>query len=549
MTRRVALAAVATAALCAQKAVAPIVLRDIARTAGLDFVLKNSGSADKYQIDTMPAGVAVFDFDNDGFEDVYFINGAAMPGLRKMGPTYWNRLYRNTGGGAFVDITSRAGVAGEGYGMAAAAGDYDNDGWDDLFVAGVNRNTLYHNNRDGTFSDVTRQAGLLDSSAAKPWSISAGWFDYDNDGHLDLFVVNYCRWAPDKDPYCGERKPGYRAYCHPRFYEGLPNSLYHNNGDGTFTDVSVASGVAAHIGKGMAVAFADYDGDGRLDAFVTNDTERNFLFHNDGGGRFSEVGVRAGAAYNMDGKPVSSMGADFRDFDGDGLPDIVSTALSNESFTLLRNLGKGLFMDVSHRTGLSALSFPWAGWGLGLYDLNNDGVKDLFTANSHARDNEELYGSRAYRQANSVYAGTSSGRFVDAGERSPEPGAHRGCAFGDFDNDGRVDIAVSRLNEPVRLLHNESARDRHWVDLSLSGRKSNRDAIGASVRLISSSGRLQYNHVTTSVGYASSSSRRVHFGLGADNAIREIEIRWPSGRIQRLGSLECDRLLRLEEPE
>jgi enediyne biosynthesis protein E4 len=532
--------------------VVPIVFQNIAKSAGVDFVLKNSASANKYQIETMPAGVAVLDYDNDGFEDIYFVNGAAVPGLAKTDTSYWNRLYHNNGDGTFTDVTAKARVAGDGYGMAVAVGDYDNDGWDDLFIAGVNRNTLYHNNGDGTFSDVTQKAGLGEVGPLKPWSISGGWFDYDNDGWLDLFVVNYCKWAPGQDPYCGDKKPGHRTYCDPRLYQGLPNALYRNNRDGTFTDVSAASGIGARVGKGMAVAFADYDGDGRMDAFVTNDTERNFLFHNDGNGRFSEVGIQAGVAYNIDGKAVSNMGADFRDIDGDGRPDLVSTALSNESSSLFRNIGKGLFMDASYSSRLTALSLPWAGWGVGIFDLNNDGAKDIFTANGHVRDNEELYTGGTYRQPNSVFANAGGGHFVDAGARVGEQGAraaHRGCAFGDFDNDGRVDVVVSCLNEPAELLRNVSDRRQHWFEVLLTGRRSNRDAIGAVVRVTSASGAVQSNHVTTAVGYASSSSRRVHFGLGVETGIRSVEIRWPSGAVQKLEGPRVDQCLRITEPE
>jgi hypothetical protein len=529
--------------------IVPVVFQNVARSAGIGFVLKNSASANKYQIETMPAGVAVIDYDNDGFEDIYFVNGAAIPGLSKKDSSYWNRLYHNNGNGTFTDVTSKAGVAGDGYTMAVAVGDYDNDGWDDLFIAGVNRNILFHNNKDGTFSDVTQRAGLAATGPNKPWSISAGWFDYDNDGWLDLFVVNYCKWAPDQDPYCGEKKPGYRTYCHPKLYQGLPNALYRNNRDGTFTDVSAISGIGAHVGKGMSVAFADYDGDGRIDAFVTNDAERNFLFHNDGDGRFSEVGIRAGVAFNIDGKAVSNMGVDFRAIDSEGRPALVITALSNESFSLFRNIGKGLFMDAGYASGLAALSLPWAGWGVGLFDLNNDGAKDIFTANGHVRDNEELYGSRTYRQPNSVFASTGGGRLVEARAGARSAAAHRGCAFGDFDNDGRVDVVVSCLNEPAEMLRNISDRRQHWFEVLLTGRRSNRDAIGAIVRVTSASGKVQYNHVTTAVGYASSSSRRVHFGLGVESAIHSVEIRWPSGAIQKLEQPKADQCLRITEPE
>ncbi len=451
----------------------PITFQETASTAGIEFVLKNRATPNKYQIETMPAGVAVFDYNNDGFEDIYFINGAAIPGLAKIDSSYWNRLYRNNGGGTLTDVTAKAGLAGEGYSMAVAVGDYDNNGWDDLFVAGVNRNILFHNNGDGTFTDVTTKVGITAAESGKMWSISAGWFDYDNDGWLDLFVVNYCKWSPENDPYCGENKPGYRTYCHPKFYEGLPNTLYHNNRDGTFSNVSVASGIGAHIGKGMAVTFADYDDDGRMDAFVTNDTERNFLFHNDGNGRFTEMGMRAGVAYNHDGRASSSMGADFRDMDNDGKPDLVVTALSNETFSLFNNVGGGTFMDATYPSRLGWLSLPWAGWGVGIFDLNNDGLKDIFTANSHVMDNQDLYSSRTYRQPNSVFVNLGGATFADARDGSGKDfwkaRAHRGCAFGDFDNDGRIDIVVSSLNEPAELLRNVSDRRQHWLQLLLTG--------------------------------------------------------------------------------
>lgn len=531
-----------------RKAPAPIVLTDVAKGSGLNFVLDNHATPDKYQVETMPAGVGVIDYNNDGLEDLYFINGASIPDLVKTKPSYWNRLYKNEGNFRFTDVTEQAGVGGEGYSMAVAAADYDNDGWTDLYVAGVNRNILFRNSGDGTFTDVTVKAGVTGAIPEKRWSISAGWFDYDNDGRLDLFVVNYCKWSPTGDPYCGLPKQGYRCYCHPKHYEGLPNTLYHNNGDGTFTDVSDSAGISAHIGKGMGVAFADYDDDGRPDVFVANDTVRNFLFHNDGNGRFSEVALRAGVALNEDGVALSSMGADFRDIDNDGKPDVFVTALSNETFPLFRNTGNGSFQDITYASGLGFLSLAHGGFGGGVFDLNNDGWKDIFVAGSHVMDNEELFSSRASRQPNKVFANIDGARFADAGVASAAR-FHRGVAFADFDNDGRIDAAVSCLNEPAELLRNTSPGGGHWLQLRLVGRKSNRDGIGAKIRVVQESGFEQYNHATSAVGYASSSTKRVHFGLGSDAPVKRIEIRWPSGAKQIMENVKGDQLLLLTEPE
>ncbi|MCI0624921.1 MAG: CRTAC1 family protein, partial [Acidobacteria bacterium] len=502
----------------------------------------------KHQIETMPAGVAVIDFDNNGFEDLYFVNGGTVPELVKANESYWNRLYRNNGDGTFSDATVRAGVAGAGYGMAAAVADYDNDGWADLFVAGVNRNILYRNKGDGTFADVTHTAGVAGDKPKKMWSISAGWFDYDNDGRLDLLVVNYCKWNPQTEVSCGLPKPGYQRYCHPKHYEGLPNSLYRNNGDGTFTDRSVESGIAAHVGKGMGVAFADYNEDGWIDIFVANDTVPNFLFRNNGDGRFNEIGMRAGVALNEDGVALSSMGADLRDVDNDGWPDLFLTALSNETFPLFINRG-GNFWDMTYQSGLGYLTLPSGGWGTGIFDLNNDGWKDLFTAGSHVMDNEELFSSRRSKQPNRVFVNLGGGKFADALTKSMWPSRfHRGAAFGDFNNDGRIDVAVSCLNDQAELLWNRSTSEYHWIQIELRGRRRNRDGIGARMRVTDRTGRVQYNHVTTSVGYASSSTKRVHFGLGTVSHVREIVVRWPSGASQTLNDVAADQRLRIEEP-
>ncbi|HEY2933014.1 MAG TPA: FG-GAP-like repeat-containing protein [Acidobacteriota bacterium] len=531
----------------------PIRFRDIASAAGLNFTLLNSASSRKYQVEPMTGGVAALDYDNDGWVDVYFVNGAELPSLQKTSERFWNRLFRNNHDGTFSDVTAAARVQGQGYGMGVAAADYDNDGLQDIFVAGVNKNILYRNGGDGAFTDVTARAGVegIDPTRGKMWSVAAAWFDYDNDGKLDLFVVNYCGWNPSIDPYCGDLRPGYRTYCFPDRFEGLPSQLYHNNGDGTFTDVSAQSGIASHIGKGMGVAVADFDQDGRMDVFVANDTLPNFLFHNSGNGRFEEVGLRAGVALNETGTPLSSMGVDFRDYDDDGRPDLIVSALEGETFPLFRNSGNGFFTDETYSSGLGLHTVKKSGWSLGFYDFNNDGSKDLFSVNSHVDDNIELYNEQTYRQSNSVHAGLHNGKFQDvsaaSGESLQTQRAHRGCAFADFDNDGRVDIVTTSLNDPVELLRNESPAANHWLMLHLVGKQSNRDGIGARIKIISESGVIRYNHVTTSVGYASSSDRRVHFGLGKDKRVKILEIRWPTGIVQVLKDLGVDRLVVIGE--
>jgi hypothetical protein len=531
--------------------IASVRFEDIAASSGVQFVLRNSATPHKYQIEPMVAGIAVFDYNNDDLLDIYFVNGAKIPELVKTGPEYYNRLYKNNGDGTFTDVTERAGVKAEGYSMGVAAGDYDNDGWEDLYVVGVNRNFLFHNNRDGTFSDVTIKADLLgiDPKRGKTWSICAGWFDYDNDGWLDLFIANYCVWGLDKDPFCGWELTGRRAYCHPSKFDPLPNALYHNNRDGTFTDVSPSSGVGGFLGKGMGVVFADYDDDGYLDVFVANDKARNVLFHNNRNGTFSEKGLQTGVAYNADGAALSYMGADFRDIDNDGRPDLFVTALTNETFSYFHNEGGGIFDDFTHSSGLGRLSIYMSGWGNGIYDFNNDGWKDLFTANSYV-DDIEFAMNLPFKQKNAIFANAGSS-FVDisagAGKDFQALGAHRGCAFGDLDNDGRVDIVVSRFDSLAEIFRNVSTTDNHWLIVKPVGTLSNRDGIGAKLCLEAAEG-AQYNHVTTSVGYASSSDRRVHFGLGKDVLVNRLQIQWPSGVRQELHDIHANQIVTVVEP-
>ncbi|MEZ5398154.1 MAG: CRTAC1 family protein [Bryobacteraceae bacterium] len=488
----------------------------------------------------MPGGIALLDYDNDGRLDFFLTNGAAQPSLAKSGPRYWNRLFRNLGGWRFEDVTQRAGLAGHGYAMGAAAADFDNDGDTDLLVTGVGFRDLYRNRGDGNFENITASAGL----AGNTWSISAAWLDFDNDGDLDLFVADYCKWDPAKEPFCGDAKAGFRTYCHPKYYEGLPNRLYRNEGGGRFRDVSAESGIAAHIGKGMGVAIADYDADGQIDIYVANDATPDFLFHNEGGGRFREVGIEAGIALTDDGKAVSSMGADFKDLDDDGRPDLFLTALANETFPLFRNLGRGLFADVTWKSRIGAATIAHSGWSTGVYDFDLDGRKDIFVANGDVQDNTDTYSNRASKQPNQLLRNKGDGTFEDI--RFGDPAQHRGAAFGDLDGDGRVDAVVTRLNgEPV-FYRNAYGPGRHWIGVRLRGTASNRDGIGAQVR-IAAGGTQQYWPVATAVGYASSSTKIVHAGLG-DAAQASLEIRWPSGAVQQIPAAEAGRLHTITEP-
>ncbi|MCW5978357.1 MAG: CRTAC1 family protein [Bryobacteraceae bacterium] len=505
------------------------------------FVLRNAATPEKRQIETMPGGVALLDFDNDGKLDIFFVNGARQPSLVKDGPQWWNRLYRNRGDWRFEDVTEGAGMGGEGYGMGAAAADFDNDGWTDLLVTGVGFVTLYRNRGDGTFEDVTAAAGIR----AGGWGIGAAWFDADNNGFLDLLIVNYCRWNPETEPFCGDARAGFRTYCHPKYYEGLPNQFYRNNGDGTFTDLSREAGFAGKIGKGMSAAIADLDGDGLPDIFVANDTTPNFLFHNEGGNRFREIGLEAGVAMTDDGKVLSSMGADFRDIDNDGRPDIFFTALANETFPLFRNLGGRFFQDATYRSRIGAQTLAYSGWSAAAADFDNDGWKDLLAACGDVQDNTELYSDRRSRQQNLLLLNEAGRSF--AAVPFGEAGWHRGAAIGDLDGDGRLDVVMTRLNEPAVVWRNRMGDGRAWLRLLLRGTTSNRDAIGAKVRVVAG-GVEQHSHVTTAVGYVSSSEKAIHFGLDGAEHAELVEIVWPSGKRQQLRDVRARQLLEVTEP-
>jgi hypothetical protein len=529
---------------------AGIEFEDVIKSSRISFVLKNSVSPQRYTFETMTGGVALFDYNNDGLLDIFFTNGGAIPSLEKSDASYWNRLYRNNGDGTFTDVTESAGLKGIGYSMGVAAADYDNDGFVDLYVTGVNQNQLFHNNGDGTFTDVTAKAGVtgMVSTVGKALSVTAGWFDYNNDGLLDLLVINYLDYKIQTATHCVTG--GYPAYCSPVDFLGTPNILYRNNGDGTFTDVSEQSRVAQYVGKGMGVAFADYDGDGFTDVFISNDTFQNYLLHNNGNGTFTDVGVLAGVAYNGFGNAVAGMGTDFRDLDNDGRPDIFETAMFGEGFPIYKNMGEGQFQDVTAAAQMAGSTNRLTAWGAGAFDFDNDGNKDLFTANADILDNAPLVAHRPAVLPNGLFRNKGNLVFEDvsakAGAGFTAPAMHRGAAFGDLNNDGRIDIVVTALNGPPKILMNRTKNGGHWIILKLAGVKSNRDGLGTKVKITTARG-VQYNHATTAVGFNSSSDKRVHFGLGDANLVHEIELKWPSGTRQVLTNVNADQVLTVKE--
>ncbi len=527
-----------------------IQFENIIEKSKIKFELKNSISPQHYTYETMMGGVAVFDYNNDGLLDIFFTNGAAIPSLEKSDASYSNRLFRNNGDGTFTDVTEKAGLQGVGYSMGVAAGDFDNDGFVDLYVTGVNRNQLFHNNGNGTFTDVTDKAGVagIVPGQGKAWSVAAGWFDYNNDGLLDLFVVNYLNYNIKIATLC--RDQGLPSYCPPMDFLGMPNILYRNNGDGTFTDVSEQSHISKYVGKGMGLAFGDFDNDGFTDIFVSNDTFENYLLRNNGDGTFTNVAVAAGVAYNADGKAIAGMGADFSDIDNDGKLDLFETAMFGDGFSLYKNLGNDQFEDVSGKAGLTALSSRITGWGAGVFDFDNDGNKDLFTSNADILDNSMELAHRPFMLPNRLFRNQGGMRFEDVSANSGAsfsvPAAHRGAAFGDLNNDGRIDAVVTVLNGPPEIWMNRSNNKNHWILLKLVGIKSNRDGLGTKVKITTSLG-TQYNQATTAISYNSSSDKRVHFGLGAAAVVDSIELRWPSGIKQVLKNVKADQIVTVTE--
>jgi hypothetical protein len=537
---------------------------DVTESVGIGFRHAASPTSQKYLPETMGGGVALLDYDGDGRLDIFFVNGARLddpmpPGaaMVKDGPRYWNRLYRQKPDGRFEDVTTEAGLAGVGYGQGVAVGDYDNDGDPDLYVTGVGANQLYRNEGDGRFTDVTAEAGVQGGH----WSTSAAFVDFDHDGRLDIFVGRYMQWSVDFNPHCAadynpfpeESPSGPRAYCHPNLFKGATALLYRNEGGGRFRDVSESAGVADPDGKSLGVALADFDRDGLTDIFVANDAIRQFLYRNRGDATYEEVALMAFAAFDEDGRAFSGMGVDFADYDNDGRPDVVVTNLANQCWALYRNAGDGTFSYDTHASGIGRISLLSSGWGVRFLDYDNDGWKDLFLARGHVLDTIELTSPHLKYRETPLLARNEEGRFRDvsaeAGEVFKTAWVARGLATGDLDDDGDVDIVVSTLDDRARILLNQGGNRGHWLQLRLVGRRSNRDGIGADVRLITASGAIRQATVSTTAGYLSAGDRRVHLGLGAEREVRSVEIRWPSGIVQRLRDVQPDRILTVTEPE
>jgi enediyne biosynthesis protein E4 len=517
---------------------------DVKHPRGLDFKHVNSPTPQKYLIETMGGGVALLDYNNDGLLDIFLVNSGDLTNpmhtpekFNRQDPKNWNRLYRQNPDGSFTDVTKEAGLASAGdgnYGIGVAVGDYDNDGFPDLYVTSYGKNVLYHNNGDGTFTDVTAKAGV----AAGGWSSSAGFFDYDNDGHLDLFVTRYMLWDTQTSKICGQE---WQTYCPPGEFPPTTNILYRNRGDGTFEDVSQRSGISALKGRSLGVSFADYDGDGFTDVFVANDGMRQFLFHNNGNGTFTELALEAGAGLTDAGKPISGMGTVFQDYDNDGRPDILVTVLPREVYALFHNDGNGLFSYRSLQAGLGLLSAASSGWGVGLEDFNNDGWKDIFVAQSHVLDNVETIDHMLHYKETPLLALNKDGRFERADSGVTTPIAGRGVAFGDLNNDGWQDVVVSTLGgEPLVLMNRGGAG--YWLNITLRGTRSNRDGLGSRV-VVNGQTRI----ATTSGSYVSASDKRLHFGLGPAETAK-VEVYWPSGAHQTLEAVKANQFLEIKEP-
>ncbi|MGC2161013.1 MAG: CRTAC1 family protein [Silvibacterium sp.] len=542
----------AVSATLPQPAPTPGHFVDVTAKSQVVFNGQASHTAKKYLLETMGSGVALFDYDNDGLLDIFFVNGAPLADPtakgsipQKTSPKYWNRLFHQKKDGTFEDVTEKAGLQGVGYGMGVAVGDYDNDGYEDLYVTAYGGNRLYHNNGNGTFTDVTEKSGTGGSG----WSTSAVWVDLDNDGLLDLVVLRYLKWDFD-DIWCGEHREGYRTYCDPDNFPAISPLVYHNDGNGHFTEVAAKVGLGKP-GKGLGIAIADFDRDGKIDIAVANDSMPEFLYHNKGDGTFEEVGLPAEIAVDGEGHTYAGMGVDFQDYNNDGLPDLVITDLANQKYALYRNNGDSSFTYDSYASGIGGMTMLHSGWGVHFLDYDNDGLKDLLIVQGHDLDTIQLnFPQLRYKEPMLLAHNTGNG-FVDVSAQSGDifhdSLAGRGLAIGDIDNDGRIDAVVTTNDGAAYILRNETATRNHWLALSLVGHRSNRDGIGAEIKLTSSAGS-QYVTVSTAGSYLSSSDKRAHFGLGADTVAKSIQIHWPSGIIQTLENVRADQILTVNEP-
>ncbi len=530
---------------------------DTAEASGIHFIGVASHTTHKYLLETMGSGVALFDYDNDGLLDLFLVNGAPLgdPTAKgtipqKRGTEDWNRLYHQRKDGSFEDVTEKAGLEGVGYGMGVAVGDYDNDGFEDLYVTAYGGNRLYHNNGNGTFTDVTAKSGTGGpATAGESWSTSASWVDLDHDGRLDLVVLRYVHWDFE-DVWCGEHREGYRAYCHPDIFPAIAPLVFHNNGDGTFTECAQKIGMGKP-GKGLGIALGDFDHDGKVDIAIANDSMLQFLYRNKGDGTFEESGMDAEVAVDGDGRTYAGMGIAFQDYDNDGLDDLIITNLANQKYALYRNNGDASFTYETYVSGLARMTGLHSGWGIRFLDYDNDGLKDLLIAQGHDLDTIELnYPQLRYKEP-MLLARNTGHSFVDVSKDSgavfAQPWVGRGLAVGDIDNDGRADAVVTTNGGAAHVLHNETATRNHWLMLSLTGHTSNRDAIGAEIKLTTAAGS-QYAMVSTTGSYLSASDKRVLFGLGAATVVTQIEIAWPSGIKQKLADVRPDQILHVDEP-
>ncbi len=528
----------------------PITVRytDVRKAAGITFLQDSTQTEQKYYLETMGTGVGWIDYDQDGLMDLYFVQSAATD-IYKPAVRLHSALYHNNGDGTFTDVTEKAGVGGEGhYGQGVAVGDFDNDGYPDLYVTGYGSAIFYRNQHDGTFANITAKAGLADEGK---WSTSAGWFDYDKDGWLDLVVTNYIDWSPKNNLWCGERAPGYRSYCNPGNYKGQKTKLYHNNRDGTFTDVSDRSGVGLPESKGMGVVLADFDNDGWTDIAIANDTWPNFLFLNNHDGTFKDASLISGLAVSEDGKYEAGMGIDAADVDGDGLLDVYITHLDFELNRLYLNNGDKTFTDDTYRSGIGSQARLLSGIAARFLDYDNDGWTDILQLNGAMLDNVSLYHSEvSYKEPLLMFRNLGHGHFeMSSSSLGPDfmrPVAGRGLGTADFDNDGDIDIAVNNRGELPELLRNDGGNVNHWLEVLLIGTKSNRDGTGAALRL-TSEGFAQVKQAVGGASYMSASDPRLHFGLGKRSKIESLVITWPSGQVDKLTNLPLDSIIAVKE--